>query len=413
MVRLISVQKLAELFRKEKLENFQIKPIGGRYVLVTFNSQEVRDSFLKEKCLQLWFDEFNPWNGESASMERFVWLNCYGLPLNGWNMSTFRAIGNHWGHFMGVDSNTLKEVSYEAGRILIATDVDTKIEDKLQVVIQDKEFLVKVEEMETFRVFKSNYLISDPGPNEEDNDGVKTKNAKVTTEEKDQPVNDTQAVYVDMAKSNVIGGGCNGNGDEAIKDCMVKAFNEKDIEQLSKSPRQDNHSPLDLVENNYESISNSSPGLDSFVADSFNTSNDPIMIVNQDCSKEYEETKSAGGGKSKSHAITGKNLLCPDGPIVLDSNNSIRPSQLPSINLQVELNPKEARKILRKRIREEASSPESSEFIRNTLNEELEATAEAGRIIGVGFSNTDLLVMEKLIGKESNRFALLQRSTPN
>lgn len=77
----------------------------------------------------------------------------------------------------------------------------------------------------------------------------------------------------------------------------------------------------------------------------------------------------------------------------------------------MDLNPKEARRILRKRIRDEVSSPESSDFIRNTLNAELEATAEAGRIIGVEFTNVDLLMMEKLIGKENNRFAPLHRST--
>lgn len=207
------------------------------------------------------------------------------------------------------------------------------------------------------------------------------------------------------------GNGLKGIEKEGLNESMKEAINEEEAGQLSRFPRHENNTFLEMAENVKDYISNFSPGLDSFVAESVNSFTDPIMTINQDYQIEYEEPKSDEGGKLIPPAAIRKNFLCPDGPIVLDSNNSLRPSQLPSINIQVDLNPKEARRILRKRIRDEVSSPESSDFIRNKLNAELEATAEAGRIIGVEFTNVDLLMMEKLIGKENNRFAPLHRST--
>ncbi|KAF7134407.1 hypothetical protein RHSIM_Rhsim08G0091100 [Rhododendron simsii] len=85
MRRLISAQELEILFEKEKLGIVQVKPMGGRYVIIRFPSEDRRNEILKEKWLELWFEEVNPWNGESAKNERFVWIACFGMPLNAWN----------------------------------------------------------------------------------------------------------------------------------------------------------------------------------------------------------------------------------------------------------------------------------------------------------------------------------------
>lgn len=91
--------------------------------------------------------------------------------------------------------------------------------------------------------------------------------------------------------------------------------------------------------------------------------------------------------------------FCVNGPIVLDSNNSLQASQLPSLNLQVELNPKEARKALRKKLRESCMSHETSGFVENTINyvmqgqednqviNKLKATAIPDNILGIDFNN--------------------------
>ncbi|KAI8563374.1 hypothetical protein RHMOL_Rhmol03G0107100 [Rhododendron molle] len=79
-----------------------------------------------------------PWNGESAQEERFAWVSCFGMPLNVWNVPSFRRIASIWGHFIEVDDNTLREVSFEKGRVLIATEKSCKIEGKGQLIVEGK-----------------------------------------------------------------------------------------------------------------------------------------------------------------------------------------------------------------------------------------------------------------------------------
>lgn len=127
MRRLVSAQEMEKVFKEENLEKVQIKPFGGRFLIITFPSEEVRDVVIKEKWLSVWFEEVKPWNGDQAKDERFVWIACFGMPINAWTATTFRAIGSKWGHFIEVDGNTLRENSFEKGRILIATEEFRKI----------------------------------------------------------------------------------------------------------------------------------------------------------------------------------------------------------------------------------------------------------------------------------------------
>lgn len=113
-------------------------------------------------------------------------------------------------------------------------------------------------------------------------------------------------------------------------------------------------------------------------------------------------------------------ILLLDGPVVLGSTNNIRASQIPSINLQVELNPKEARKALRAWISqsygsasdENITSPSASQgYKQNSILQELYSTTVVGDKLGIDYSDKDLRHMKKLI--EANRFAPLLRSNSN
>ncbi|KAI8570304.1 hypothetical protein RHMOL_Rhmol01G0023900 [Rhododendron molle] len=58
--------------------------MGGRFVILTCNNKEERDEVIKLDCLQIWFFEVKPWEGQAACIERFVWLCSYGVPLKRW-----------------------------------------------------------------------------------------------------------------------------------------------------------------------------------------------------------------------------------------------------------------------------------------------------------------------------------------
>lgn len=46
-----------------------------------------------EDWWKIWFEELKPWNGEAANEERFAWLLCFGMPLNGWSIPNLKLLG--------------------------------------------------------------------------------------------------------------------------------------------------------------------------------------------------------------------------------------------------------------------------------------------------------------------------------
>lgn len=148
------------MFNKENTLVEHIKAIDGRYIIITFFSPEVRNETLKEDWLSIWFENINPWSGVSAKEERFVWLSCYGFPLNGWPVPNFKLIGDCWGEFLKVDEPTLHGDSFERGRILIASEQSQRISGTIQLEILGLKYYVRVEEDDSFRTINFNSLLT-------------------------------------------------------------------------------------------------------------------------------------------------------------------------------------------------------------------------------------------------------------
>lgn len=154
--RPISTEDLATIFKREGISDIQIKAMGGRFVLIIFSDKETRDSTISQKWLLNWVEEIKQWNGEHASVERFAWISCFGMPLNAWSCQAFKDIGGCFGQFIQMDESTLKEKSFEKGRVLVATEQFQKISGTVDIIIQGEKFVVRVEEDESFRTFKHN-----------------------------------------------------------------------------------------------------------------------------------------------------------------------------------------------------------------------------------------------------------------
>ncbi|KAI8531851.1 hypothetical protein RHMOL_Rhmol11G0167900 [Rhododendron molle] len=112
--RLISINELKIHMARMGLDNIDIKALGGRSVILTCPSRDEMEKMVKECCLQRWFSETNPWDGQAACAERFVWLCCFGIPLN--------------------------------AKILIATNIFKKIDEWIILEVKGKSYKVKVME---------------------------------------------------------------------------------------------------------------------------------------------------------------------------------------------------------------------------------------------------------------------------
>lgn len=133
MNRVVSLRTLKGSFDKEYELDVQFRSMGGRSVLITFPSSGVRNAFIKNPWMDRWFIRVKPWQGEPASIERFVWLSCYGMPLSSWNADSFKSIGEIWGNCIMMDNETLRDCSFAKGKILIATEESLRIERRIQM----------------------------------------------------------------------------------------------------------------------------------------------------------------------------------------------------------------------------------------------------------------------------------------
>lgn len=144
--RIIHLKKLEDNFKKEHGESVKIRAMGGRKVIITFMDSKQRDEQLKGTWMERWFENSSKWNGDPASFERFVWLQCKGIPLNAWNAETFKRIGETWGDFICTGGDTIKERTFSKANILIATEVNERIDCSIQVLVNGIEYSVKVTE---------------------------------------------------------------------------------------------------------------------------------------------------------------------------------------------------------------------------------------------------------------------------
>ncbi|XP_058180116.1 uncharacterized protein LOC131298656 [Rhododendron vialii] len=274
--RLISIQDLERILKMEKLESVQFKPMGGRYAIMTFSSDDRRNEALQGKWLELWFEEVSPWNGEAAKKERFVWLACNGMPLNDWNVQSFKAIGSTWGCFIEVDNGTLKEVSYAKGRVLIATENSNKIEGEVQLMVNGRKYCVQVVEEGTFRTISSVEHVANPEAEVEDDEVENTSDYRDASSNKEENLVDDMEMQRKMYSDDKVEEAEKFEEDERVE----KSENGSYQSVLGKEPNVEN-SPLqeetvgDRAQGNNgsdgrfnEESSNSVQGLDSIVPDS-------------------------------------------------------------------------------------------------------------------------------------------------
>ncbi|KAF7134674.1 hypothetical protein RHSIM_Rhsim08G0178600 [Rhododendron simsii] len=195
------------------------------------SAQELELLFKKGKA-----GKVKAWNGDSAKNERFVWLVCYGKPLNAWNVPTFRAIGSRWGCFIEVDSDTLREVSFDKGRVLIS-ESPNKIGGEVQLIVDERKYTVRVEEEVTFRTvtLTNQAVIHEASSEPEEEDGEVDK----TVDDMDASKNKQYNLVDDMEKqkNRISDDRAKNNGKEAEK----FENNEEEAEKVENNGLNDSH----------------------------------------------------------------------------------------------------------------------------------------------------------------------------
>ncbi|KAK8487911.1 hypothetical protein V6N12_021102 [Hibiscus sabdariffa] len=97
------------------------------------------------------FDRVSEWCEDDSSFENCrVWVSVFGLPVHAWTSETSERVVTQCGTVIPVAEETMVPSSFEKGRVLIETSTMDRIDDRLELCVNDKVFPVRITEVDTF-----------------------------------------------------------------------------------------------------------------------------------------------------------------------------------------------------------------------------------------------------------------------
>ncbi|CAM8935064.1 unnamed protein product [Rhodiola kirilowii] len=144
---LVPVSQLQEELERSELKFNKIFSMGGKRMLVHFNS--VGDL---EECLSVKrpiflrrFSHLQKWEEEEVQpMSRSVWLSIAGLPFKAWGEENFKKIAEPLGSFLKMEDRDFRMCGVGRARMLVETGKFERISELLEVVLDGKIFEVAV-----------------------------------------------------------------------------------------------------------------------------------------------------------------------------------------------------------------------------------------------------------------------------
>ncbi|KAK8991898.1 hypothetical protein V6N11_044795 [Hibiscus sabdariffa] len=147
----ISNSDLATTLRAEKFEGVRVLRMSGSSVLLIFDNIENRRQVKEREVLSTWFDRVSEWCEDDSYFEnRRVWVSIFGVPVHAWTSETFERVVAQWGTVIRVAEEIMVHSSFEKGRMLIETSTMDRIDDRLELCVNDKVFPVRITEVDTF-----------------------------------------------------------------------------------------------------------------------------------------------------------------------------------------------------------------------------------------------------------------------
>ncbi|KAH7841442.1 hypothetical protein Vadar_029922 [Vaccinium darrowii] len=139
---------ILKAFTQLNFKDVIVRSMGGKFMIITFPSIEVRNDALRNQVIKEWFQSFKHWKGDAASLSRLVWLKIRGMPLNAWELKSFKKIAESWGEFLTLDQETLSMEAFDVGRLLMVTSCKYKIDEWINVIVKGRNYHVQVWEEE-------------------------------------------------------------------------------------------------------------------------------------------------------------------------------------------------------------------------------------------------------------------------
>ena len=128
----------------EGFEDFNMRYVGGLWVMIEFNSKYACKNFMDSEIIEHWLLEKCGWDHNFFPLEHIVGVDVEGLPLCSWSEESFRKIVARWGSISQLEDDLGEDV-YK-NRVCILSSFQQIIYDRVKVRMDEVTFTVRVKE---------------------------------------------------------------------------------------------------------------------------------------------------------------------------------------------------------------------------------------------------------------------------
>ncbi|KAK8567015.1 hypothetical protein V6N13_110094 [Hibiscus sabdariffa] len=114
--------------------------------VITFKSVAERDDAWskREVGLSYWFEHLEPLRNCNGVPAAFMFISLIGVPLHCWHESFFAALGNRWGSFVAIDTETKNGSDLSTARMFIRAENPFDIPCSIKVRSLGRIFTIKI-----------------------------------------------------------------------------------------------------------------------------------------------------------------------------------------------------------------------------------------------------------------------------
>ncbi|GJT69862.1 nucleotide-binding alpha-beta plait domain-containing protein [Tanacetum coccineum] len=140
-----SLSNLKMILTKEGFENFNLKYLGGFWVLIEFCSKQALEKFKSHVGVGSWFSSLEYASNTFFIDERVVWVDIEGVPLKVWTTNTFNKISSKCGEMLFEEDK--KNVCLNTKRVCIKTKLKNNIFESFKIIVNEKVFWIRAKEV--------------------------------------------------------------------------------------------------------------------------------------------------------------------------------------------------------------------------------------------------------------------------
>ncbi|PWA47641.1 hypothetical protein CTI12_AA364430 [Artemisia annua] len=133
------------VIRNEGFTDFDLKYLGGLWIMIGFKSIEAKEKFLLCETTKSWFSKIVQASSEFIVDGRITWVDVEGVPLKVWSFHTFNKIAAKWGSLLSVKE--ADEDSFHSKRLCVHTKGLHNIFESFKLIFKGKVYWVQAKEV--------------------------------------------------------------------------------------------------------------------------------------------------------------------------------------------------------------------------------------------------------------------------